>query len=71
MTKQIVSRVRWFEIINNLMARGVNIFIEVGPNTVLKGLLKKIVPKSSGIRSFQVDTPESLDKCRQEIEALV
>ena len=71
MTKQIVSRVRWFEIINNLVAKGVNIFIEVGPNTVLKGLLKKIVPKSSGIKSFQVDNPESLDKCRQEIEALV
>jgi len=70
MTKQIVSRVRWFEIINNLLAKGVNIFIEVGPNTVLKGLLKKIVPKSSGIRSFQVDTPEKLAKCVDEIESL-
>lgn len=70
MTKQIVSRVRWFEIINNLMARGVNIFIEVGPNTVLKGLLKKIVPKSSGIRSFQIDTPETLAKCVDEIGSL-
>ena len=70
MTKQIVSRVRWFEIINNLIARGVNIFIEVGPNTVLKGLLKKIVPKSSGIRSFQVDTPEALAKGVDEIGSL-
>jgi len=70
MTKQIVSRVRWFEIINNLVAKGVNIFIEVGPNTVLKGLLKKIVPKSSGIKFFQVDTPEKLAKCVDEIRSL-
>ena len=70
MTKQIVSRVRWFEIINSLVAKGVNIFIEVGPNTVLKGLLKKIVPKSSGIKSFQVDTPEKLAKCVDEIGSL-
>jgi [acyl-carrier-protein] S-malonyltransferase len=70
MSRQIVSRVRWFEIINNLMDKGVNIFIEVGPKTILKGLLKKIVPKSSGVRTFQIDTPESLAKCVGEISVL-
>jgi [acyl-carrier-protein] S-malonyltransferase len=67
MSRQIVSRVRWFEIINNLMAEGVNTFIEVGPKTVLKGLLKKAVPKSSGIRSFQIDNPTTLAKSLDEI----
>ena len=70
MSRQIVSRVRWFEIINNLMDRGVNIFIEVGPKTILKGLLKKIVPRSAGVKTFQVDTPETLAKCVDGIAAL-
>jgi [acyl-carrier-protein] S-malonyltransferase len=70
MSRQIVSRVRWFEIINNLMDKGVNIFIEVGPKTILKGLLKKIVPKSSGVKTFQIDTPETLAKCMDEIAVL-
>ena len=70
MTRQIVSRVRWFEIINNLKDKGVNIFIEVGPKTILKGLLKKIVPRSAGVKTFQVDTPETLAKCVDGIAAL-
>lgn len=70
MAKQIVSRVRWFEIINNLVDKGVNVFIEVGPKTVLKGLLKKIVPKSSGIKTYQVDTPETLSKCVDGMSSL-
>ena len=70
MARQIVSRVRWFEIVNNLMAKGVNIFIEVGPKSVLKGLLKKIAPKSSNIKSYQVDTPATLAKTVDEIGSL-
>jgi len=63
MSRQIASRVRWFEIITGLAARGVNTFIEVGPKKVLTGLTKKIVPKSSGCSLFQIDSPETLGKC--------
>lgn len=63
MSRQIASRVRWFDIINSLVARGVNRFVEVGPKKVLTGLTKKIIPKSSGCKLFQVDTPENLMKC--------
>lgn len=63
MSRQIASRVRWFDIINSLVARGVNRFVEVGPKKVLTGLTKKIIPKSSGCKLFQVDTPENLVKC--------
>jgi [acyl-carrier-protein] S-malonyltransferase len=70
MSQQIVSRVRWFEIINNMIDKGVNIFIEVGPKTVLKGLLKKIAPKSTGVKTFQIDSPETLVKCVDEISAV-
>jgi [acyl-carrier-protein] S-malonyltransferase len=70
MARQLVSRVRWLEIIKTLLQRQVRIFIEVGPKTVLSGLLKKIVPRELGCRRFQIDTPASLVKCKEEIEAL-
>lgn len=63
MSRQIASRVRWFETINLLAASGVDTFIEVGPKKVLSGLTKKIVPKASGRTLYQFDTPESLAKC--------
>jgi [acyl-carrier-protein] S-malonyltransferase len=63
MSRQIASRVRWYETVNNLVAKGVNTFIEVGPKKVLTGLTKKIIPKSSGCQMFQVESPESLGRC--------
>ena len=63
MSRQIASRVRWFEIINSLVDKGVTHFIEVGPKKVLSGLNKKIVPKSSGCKTYQFDSPESLARC--------
>jgi len=63
MSRQIASRVRWFEIINSLVDKGVTHFIEVGPKKVLSGLNKKNVPKSSGCRTYQFDSPESLARC--------
>jgi [acyl-carrier-protein] S-malonyltransferase len=63
MSRQIASRVRWFEIINSLVDKGVTHFIEVGPKKVLSGLNKKIVPKTSGCRTYQFDSPESLARC--------
>jgi [acyl-carrier-protein] S-malonyltransferase len=67
MARQIVSRVRWFETINALLAQNVRVFIEVGPKTVLSGLLKKIIPRDLGCRRFQIDNPESLAKCLDAI----
>jgi [acyl-carrier-protein] S-malonyltransferase len=39
---QIENRVRWRESINNMIAKGVNQFIEIGPGKVLSGLVKRI-----------------------------
>jgi [acyl-carrier-protein] S-malonyltransferase len=60
MANQITSRVRWLEIIRKLMAADVRVFIEVGPKTVLTGLLKKIIPKEYVCQRFQVDSPEKV-----------
>ncbi|WP_419174864.1 ACP S-malonyltransferase [Desulfosediminicola sp.] len=63
MGRQIASRVRWCEIITQMIEDGVDTFIEVGPKTVLKGMLRKIKPKGVKLTTLQCDTPESLSAC--------
>ncbi len=60
MAAQIASSVRWYEIVQKLMAAEVRVFVEVGPKNVLTGLLKKIIPADYEHRSFQVENPEGL-----------
>lgn len=67
MASQIASKVRWCEIITSMIEEGVDTFIEVGPKTVLKGMMKKITPKGTKVTSLQFDTPESLEKCLQKL----
>ena len=40
--KQIENRVRWRESTINMINKGVNQFIEIGPGKVLSGLVKRI-----------------------------
>ena len=40
---QLTSPVKWTQIIQNMVADGATDFIELGPGSVLKGLIKKIV----------------------------
>ena len=42
LTKQIENRVRWRESIINMINKGVNEFIEIGPGKILSGLVKRI-----------------------------
>ena len=39
---QIENRVRWRESVLNMIKKGVNQFIEIGPGKVLSGLVKRI-----------------------------
>ena len=69
MASQIASRVRWFEIISSMIDEGVDTFIEVGPKTVLKGMMRKIAPKGYKYNALQFDTPEGLAKCMDKLSA--
>lgn len=41
---QLTSPVRWTQTAHNMIKDGASIFIEVGPGTVLQGLVKKVKP---------------------------
>jgi len=44
---QLTSPVRWTATVQNMVADGFDTFIEVGPGTVLQGLVKKIKPDAT------------------------
>jgi [acyl-carrier-protein] S-malonyltransferase len=69
MARQIASRVRWCEIIQSMLAEGVDTFIEVGPKSVLKGMMRKIVPKTKKVTALQFDSPKSLESCLEKLRA--
>ena len=53
---QLVSRVRWTESIQAMIDDGITTFIEMGPGSVLTGLLKRIDRSVTGIA---IDAPAS------------
>lgn len=67
MAKQIVSRVHWCDIVSGMLDEGVDTFIEVGPKTVLKGMMRKIVPKGVKVTSLQCDSPDTIEACLKKI----
>ncbi len=67
MASQIASRVKWYDTIKYMISCGVDTFIEVGPKTVLKGMMRKIVPKGVSGTYLQFDTPEGLEKCLNQL----
>ena len=58
LVRQVSGAVRWQESVALLVREGVTTFVEVGPGTVLGGLVRKI---ARGTRVLNVDSPESLE----------
>jgi [acyl-carrier-protein] S-malonyltransferase len=56
--RQLPSPVLWEESIRVMSRMGVRTFVEVGPGTVLTGLIKRIVPDAT---TLNVQDPKSLD----------
>ena len=44
--KQLTSPVRWTQTVQNMVADGADHFLEIGPGTVLQGLVRRIVPEA-------------------------
>ena len=56
--EQIEKPVRWRESINNIINKGINQFIEVGPGKVLSGLVKRI---DRDVKVKQVNTLKDME----------
>jgi [acyl-carrier-protein] S-malonyltransferase len=56
--RQVSSPVRWEDVVTRLIAEGVHTFVELGPGTVLAGLIKKVDRR---VRVISVGTPDDLD----------
>jgi len=56
---QVTAPVRWIEIVQELARQGVTRVVEVGPGTVLGGLVRRI---EKGVEVHSVSDPATLDK---------
>ena len=61
---QIVSKVRWREIIENMLKNGIVNFIEIGPGNVLTNLVKRITRDATAISISKLDDLEKLDNMK-------
>jgi [acyl-carrier-protein] S-malonyltransferase len=59
LVRQLPSPVRWEESIRRMRELGITVFVEVGPGTVLSGLVRRILPDSV---TLNVEDPKSLDE---------
>ena len=61
LVEQIIKKVRWREIIANMINDGVERFIEIGPGNVLTNLVRRISKEIISISISKVDDFEKLD----------
>lgn len=64
LTQQVSSPVRWLQSVENLIANGVDTFVEVGPGKVLTGLVRQI---NRDARGFNVENTEGLRNTLQTL----
>ncbi len=56
--RQVSAPVRWEDVVRRLIAEGARTFVELGPGTVLAGLIRKI---DRSVAVVSVESPEGLD----------
>jgi len=66
--RQLPSSVRWEQSMYAMKKRGITTYIEIGPGTVLTGLLKRILPDAV---MLNVHDPESLAATQQHVSSNV
>ncbi len=45
LVQQLVSPVRWSESVEQMVGMGTELFLEIGPGKVLRGLIRRIAPQ--------------------------
>lgn len=64
LAKQVASGVRWQQSVENMIADGVDTFVEVGPGRTLAGFMKKI---NKDVKVYNVGIWEDVDKVVSEL----
>ncbi|HXI12342.1 MAG TPA: ACP S-malonyltransferase [Thermoanaerobaculia bacterium] len=59
LVRQVVSPVRWVESVQRMIESGVSRFVEIGPGSVLAGLIRRIAPDAEVV---SVNDAESLSR---------
>lgn len=63
--RQVSSPVRWEDVVRRLIAEGATTFVELGPGSVLAGLVKKI---ERGVTVMSVESPESFERALGQLK---
>lgn len=66
LSRQVYSSVRWQQSIENIISKGVNTFIEIGPGKTLSSFVRKIDPSC---RVINIDKIMDLDKLQEVVYA--
>jgi len=66
LVRQLPSSVLWEDSVKTMAAMGVTTFVEVGPGTVLSGLIKRILPDAV---TMNINDPKSLEATRVALSA--
>lgn len=64
--RQVSSPVRWEDVVKRMVAEGVTTCIELGPGTVLAGLIKKI---DRGVTVMSIEDADGLDSALGQLRA--
>ena len=62
---QVASSVRWEQSIRNMIADGVDTFVEIGPGRTLAGFMKKI---NKEVKMYNIETFEDVSKVAEQIK---
>ena len=63
--RQVSSPVRWEDVVRRLVAEGVTTCVELGPGSVLAGLIKKI---DRGVKVVSIEDPDGLDAALAQVD---
>ena len=64
LAKQVADSVRWEQSVRNMIAEGVDTFVEIGPGKTLTGFLKKIDPS---VKMYNISTWEDVERVCGEL----
>lgn len=64
LSAQVSASVKWQQSVENMIAQGVDTFVEIGPGRTLTGFLRKI---DKSVKGYNLDKLADLDKLVQEL----